>query len=100
MKVALLYFASPQVRRAYQDAMRARLYADGLLPHEASRIFDVDFYFDNEILAAYAWENRAELACSVAKSVRGVICKLRDESELEQKPPTIYERAKARRRRS
>lgn len=77
MKVASIRFSSLAARRAYQDALRERMYVAGYEPHQVTEYLRL--WFPSRKLTGFvSGTDDAERAADVAGEVRGVVVKLRD----------------------
>jgi hypothetical protein len=79
VKVATLFFNSPESRRAYQDALRARMYAAGYEPHYVTDYLRLRFP-PKKLTAFITGTDDAERAADVASEVRGVMVKIKEGS--------------------
>jgi hypothetical protein len=78
MKVATILFNSLDSRRAYQDALRKRMYWAGYEPHQVTEYLRL--WFPSKKLTGFiAGTDDAERAKDVANEVRGVMVKLKEE---------------------
>lgn len=78
MKVATILFNSPDTRRAYQDALRQRMYAAGYEPHQVTEYLRL-WFAPKKLSGFIAGTADAERAADVANEFRGVMVKLREE---------------------
>lgn len=79
MKIATIFFNSPDTRRTYQDALRRRMYEAGYEPHQVTEYLRL--WFPSKKLTGFVSGTAdAERAADVASGVRGVMVKLREEA--------------------
>jgi hypothetical protein len=77
VKVAAISFSSLEARRAYQDALRERLYAAGYAPHQVTEYLRL-WFPPKKLTGFVSGTDDAERAADVAGEVRGVVVKLRE----------------------
>jgi hypothetical protein len=73
VKVARIFFNRPETKRAYEDALRARMYDAGYEPHQVTDRLRTWF---SPKIGYVAGTEDAERAADVASEFRGVMCKL------------------------
>jgi hypothetical protein len=78
VKVASIFFNAPEARRAYQDALRKRMYAAGYEPHQVTEYLRL--WFPSKKLTGFiSGTDVAERAADVAGEVHGVMVKIKVE---------------------
>lgn len=77
MKVATIVFHSLDTRRAYQAALRKRMYAVGYAPRQVTEYLRL-WLPSNKLTGYIAGTSDAERAADVANEMRGVVIKLKE----------------------
>jgi hypothetical protein len=78
MKIATIFFNSPETRRRYMDALRERMYAAGFEPIYATEWLRT-WFPSKKLTGIVTGTDDAERAADVALEVRGVMVKMREE---------------------
>jgi hypothetical protein len=78
MKVATIFFSSFGSRRAFQDALRQRMYAASYKPHQVTEYLHT-WFPSKKLMGIIAGTAEAERAFDVANEVSGVSVKLKKE---------------------
>ena len=79
MKVATILFNDLDTRRAYQDALRKRMYEAGYEPHQVTEYLRL-WFPSKKLTGVITGTEDAERAKDVANEFRGVMVKIREES--------------------
>jgi hypothetical protein len=76
MKIATIFFAHADAKRAFSDALRARMYTAGYEPHQVTDWFYA--WFLPKKRAVISGTEDVERAADVALGIRGVMVKIEE----------------------